>query len=253
MSTCWALPTRGLFAFRMANEKESAIPSNEYDGAEDLTATASEQSMDLSGLLVEPIKSEIAAELVEDHHYLHTMPGNTYYCYGLIGPDEFSMPLGVVTYGPPSGRHAIPNLFEEATTHDALELSRLWVDDRAPKFSAGRLISRSLKQLPATTDRKIILTYCDGSRFDGTVFRATNWIRAGMTRGGRWQMWLDGKWYHPRAARNRWGTENVKFLKEVYGSRLRVEWVDEGKHVFIYLLGSKRERKQLRASLQPFS
>jgi hypothetical protein len=207
--------------------------------------------MKLNDLTVESIDFEVARDLISSNHYLHSLPSATKFSYGLFSPETDSIPLGAVTYGACVNRHAIPNLFPGSTAADGLELTRLWAQDGLPKFSVGRLVSHSLRHLPQVTDRRIILTYVDSSRFEGTVFRATNWIHAGMTRGGRWHMFLDGKWYHPRTARTQWGTDNVGYLQEVYGPRLKVTWVEEGKHIFLYLLGSTREKKQLREALCP--
>lgn len=208
--------------------------------------------MKLDHIVVKPISFPVARDLIQEHHHLRSLPSATKFAYGLL-TETASVPLGAVTYGACVNRHAIPNLFDGLTTEHGLELTRLWVQDGLPPFAAGKLVSHSLRHLPQRTDRKVVLTYVDSSRFVGTVFRATNWIHAGMTRGGRWQMFLDGKWYHPRTARTQWGTDNVGYLQDVYGPRLDVKWVDEGKRIFVYLLGSKRERRELRASLRPSS
>lgn len=206
--------------------------------------------MELEDLDVQPIGFTVARDLITANHYLHSLPNSTMFAYGLFSATSDSVPHGAVTYGACINRHAIPNLFDGLSTEDGLELTRLWGQDNIPKFAIGKLVAHSLHMLPQVTERRIMITYVDSSRFAGTVFKATNWLHAGMTRGGRWQMFLDGKWYHPRTARAQWGTDNIAYLQDVYGPRLQVTWVDEGKHIFVYLLGSRKERKRLRGLLR---
>lgn len=127
----------------------------------------------MESLLVIPVTSREAAELVVEHHYLHRRPPISY-AYGLLRGLEL---VGVVTYGTPASRH----LQKSACPSDpamVLELNRLWVDDMMPRNTESWFVSRTLAMLPP----RIVVSYADPIHGHyGYIYRALNFRYAGWT------------------------------------------------------------------------
>lgn len=128
----------------------------------------------LPGLMVVPLESKVAAQLVVANHYLHRRPPISF-AYGLYAPKRGI--VGVVTYGVPASRH----LQMGACPSDpslVVELNRLWVHDDMPKNTESWFVSRTLKMMPP----RIVVSYADPLwGHIGYIYRALSFHYAGWT------------------------------------------------------------------------
>lgn len=126
-------------------------------------------------MIVQPIASRLATELVVAHHYLHRRPSISF-AYGLLAPGTLEV-VGAVTFGVPASRH----LQKSACPSDpqtVLELNRLWVHDDEPRNTESAFVSRALKLLPP----RIVVSYADPLHgHAGYIYRALNFRYAGWT------------------------------------------------------------------------
>ena len=148
---------------------------------------------------------------------------------------------GVAVYGqpsPPIQRHAFRD-----RDFRLYELSRLVVQTPR-KNAASYLVGRSLQKLPAPC---AVVSYADTEHgHSGIVYQATNWIYTGSTVSHAHSYLVDGERVHPITLRDR-GISNPK------------EWARENgiktvppmrKHRYFYLLGTRRDRRDMMEKLQ---
>jgi hypothetical protein len=124
-------------------------------------------------MIVKPLVSTKARELVELHHYMHRKP-QVSYAFGLFLEKSI---VGVVTYGTPSSR----NLQQSVCPTDpslVIELNRVWVSDEMPINTESWFISRTLKMISSV----IVVSYADTAfGHMGYMYRALNFHYAGWT------------------------------------------------------------------------
>jgi hypothetical protein len=181
----------------------------------------------------------------ETHHYLLTIhyakrvPPISY-AYGLFKSDEL---VGVCTYGMPASPSLCKGVAGEAWKDKVLELNRLALRHNV-KNEASMLVGRSLQLLPKPL---IVVSYADtNQKHIGYVYQATNWIYTGSTKA-RNEITIEGlDNLHSKAIANmgRWDE-----LKEIYGDRL-THRPRSVKHRYIFILGSKAEKKQIFKALR---
>ena len=182
------------------------------------------------GRVVETIERERAKDFVEKIHYSRLLPNNVVYSFGLYKDGKL---IGVCTYGIPASPPLCRGLAGEKNKDRVLELNRLAI---LPEFNGGNeasyLISHSLKKLPNYT---FVVSYADtGWTHVGYVYQATNWLYTGLS-AERLDSYCGGK--HPRAY-----NKDDRF-SELHQTRNR-------KHRYVYLVGNKRERKQMLRELR---
>lgn len=158
-------------------------------------------------------------------HYARRMPSITY-AYGLFINGRIG---GVVTYGVPASNNLCEGLAGKSNKHNVYELNRLVI---LPTYSgnnnASYLISHSLKMLP---NRTFVVSYADTAwTHVGYVYQATNWLYTGMTKPRTDVYHPNGK--HPR--------HSLDYSKEYNMRQTR-----SPKHRYVYLVGNKRDRKQM--------
>jgi hypothetical protein len=124
-------------------------------------------------LRVLPSDPLVAGRLVVQHHYLHRRP-HIAHAYVLMDGADI---VGVVTFGVPGSRH-VQKSVAPLDPDLAIELNRLWVDDRMPRNTESWFVSRALRQLPPL----IVSSYADtGQGHLGYVYRALGFTYAGWT------------------------------------------------------------------------
>ena len=178
---------------------------------------------------VESISKSVAAPFVESIHYSKKFPQNITHCFGLYENNEL---IGVVTYGIPASAPLCIGIGGVQNRHNVLELNRLAIK---PGFNgdnrASYLVAHSLKMLPHYT---FVVSYADtGWTHVGYVYQACNFIYTGLS-AKRVDSYSGGK--HPRCY-----DKNNK--PEFHQTR-------NPKHRYVYLVGDKRERKQMRKELR---
>lgn len=161
-------------------------------------------------------------------HYARRMP-QVKYAFGLF---EGGQLIGVVTYGIPPSNSLCIGLAGRKNQYDVLELNRLVI---LPEYSgenrASYLIAHSLKMLPPRT---FVVSYADTAwTHIGYVYQATNWLYTGLSAKRNDTYQPDGK--HPRA----YDKDEHSDLKQTRSQ----------KHRYVYLVGNKREKREMRKEL----
>lgn len=182
------------------------------------------------------INYETAARMVETYHYAHRVPSIVV----AVGMFVDGVLAGVCTYGIPP----VPNvqrLCGEEYRQNALELNRLFIFDWAGRNSESWLIGQSFNLIPK--DYFILVSYADTKHNHiGKIYQATNWIYTGKTEPND-DVKLNGN-YHPRATQHNGGSHAI------IESGLGIIESRSLKYRYVYFLGNKRQRKQLRQALK---
>jgi hypothetical protein len=172
--------------------------------------------------------------VLADAHYIGR-PGATSIRLGLWLDDRLA---GVITYGtiPRPNSRAICGPEHEAAV---LELTRLALYDWAPRNSESMFIAASFRHIEACRpDIRVLISYADGRHGHvGTIYQATNWIYTGSSTGDVIYQCEDGRTLHPRTT----GWTDLPAGR----------WIPAGnKYRYVYLLGSKTQRRTLTRSLR---
>lgn len=192
------------------------------------------------GWTVEPIPASIAQEVVVAHHYLHRRAPCSQ-AFGLFA--QSGELVGVVMYGVSASSTLRRGIAGDDEAQNVYELTRLWIDDSAPKNSESFLIGNSIRQL----DKEIVVSFADASQNHvGIVYQATNFIYTGLSAAFR-----DPKvkglehQHHTTYAK---GMSN-KDLRERFGDALY--YVDRArKHRYVFINARGRRRKELLSKLR---
>lgn len=155
-------------------------------------------------------------------HYARRMPC-VQYAFGLF---EKGVLCGVVTYGQPASPSLCKGIAGEQNRSHVLELNRLVM---LPEYNgdnrASFLVSHSLKMLPSHT---FVVSYADwgGWGHVGYIYQATNFLYTGLTKA--------------RTDKYSEGGHSRHYAKDEKRRQPRT-----AKHRYVYLVGSKRERKEM--------
>ena len=177
---------------------------------------------------VDIVPRETAKTFVERIHYSRKLPSNVVYSFGLYEKGKL---IGVVTYGIPASPSLVVGIAGEENRDRVLELNRLAIEPTMNGNNrASYLVSHSLKMLPSRT---FVVSYADtGWTHVGYVYQACNFLYTGMTAKRLDFYTTDGK-------HNRHYTKGTKLHQ-----------TRNPKHRYIYLVGNKRERKEMRKQLR---
>jgi len=178
----------------------------------------------VSGYSVERISYADTKPFILDIHYAKRMPSISY-AYGLFSFDEL---IGIISYGSPASPSLCKGIAGEKNKKLVIELNRLVLKNNK-KNEASILIGASFKLLPKP---RIIVSYADTAQNHlGVVYQATNFLFTGTSKPRTDMAGKDGK-----HSRHHLGDRT----KRVYRS---------AKHRYVYMLGSKNERKGLLKQL----
>lgn len=177
-------------------------------------------------------------------HYAKRIPSISY-TFGLFYVDEL---VGVICYGTPPSSPLRAGIAGKENISKVLELNRLCLLNNL-KNEASYLIGKSLKLLP---HNMIIISFADSSQDHlGIVYQATNFLYVGLSaKRTDWQ--IEGlEHLHGQTIADKFrGIPNrAKAIREMYGDKFRL--VDRPrKHRYIYITGSKTNKKKLKAQLK---
>lgn len=177
---------------------------------------------------VKRIAYEDTKSFILNIHYARRMPC-VQYAFGLFDRG-YPFPVGVVTYGQPASPWLCKGIAGEKNRKHVLELNRLVL---YPEYNGGNyasfLVGQSLKQLPHGT---FVVSYADwgGWHHIGYVYQATNWLYTGMTK--------------PRTDKY---SESGHSRHYSDGETRRQQRT--AKHRYIYLVGNKKEVKEMLKEL----
>jgi len=151
------------------------------------------------------------------------------YSFGLF--DINNILIGVCTFGSPASRSLCVGVCGVVNSHKVLELNRLCVNDGLEKNVLSFFVSSCLKLLP---NDLIIVSYADTLHgHKGYIYQATNFIYTGATKE---RTDIDtGDKKHSRHYK-----KNSDYSKRKFRS---------SKHRYVYFIGSKKQVKKLKQSL----
>jgi hypothetical protein len=172
----------------------------------------------------------LARQLVERHHYLHSLPGGTCLAFGAFQGNRI---MGVMTLGVgPKNAHA---LVEGAGPEDCLTLSRLWLSDELPRNSESRFIGVVLRSLRKNTGLKFLVSYADPAQGHlGTIYQATGWVYTGLSEAMPLYDIGDGKARHSRSLSHAYGTHSLEHFSR-HGVQVKLV-PQQAKHRYLYFL-----------------
>lgn len=180
------------------------------------------------GLRVFPVTYSQTKPFLLSVHYARRMP-NIRYAFGLF--DGWDL-IGVCTFGSPASPPLCKGLAGEENHKHVLELNRLaFLPGKNGMNHASILVGRSLRMLPHGT---FVVSFADwgGWHHVGYVYQATNWLYTGLTK----------------ARTDLAGVGGGHFRHYAEGETRRVQRT--AKHRYVFLMGSKRERKRMRKELR---
>lgn len=178
---------------------------------------------------VRRITYQEAKPFIMNIHYARRMPSINY-AFGLF---EGGMLIGVVTYGIPASYPLCIGLAGKKNQYNVMELNRLVI---LPGYNgdnrASFLVGNSLKMLPNYT---FVVSYADTAwTHVGYIYQATNFLYTGMS-AKRNDTYQPGG-LHPRA----YNKDKHSNLKQTRSQ----------KHRYVYLVGNRREKRQMRKELK---
>lgn len=201
--------------------------------------------MALEGWFVEPIDKGIAQSVVVTRHYLHR-PAPCSIAFGLFDP--WMQLQGVVMYGTPSAAPLRAGIAGEEESLNVIELTRLWVDDEAPRNGESFLIGNSLKRC----GKEIVVSFADTAENHlGVIYQATNWLYTGLS-AKRTDWTVEGEDRHGHTWADKY---TAKQMREIYGDKFSLQERSR-KHRYIYINAKGQRRKELlgklRYEVQPY-
>ena len=194
-------------------------------------------------LKVLPINSfEVEPWLLRKHYAKRMCPIS--YAFGLYDQEKL---IGVVTYGIPSSSSLRMGICGFDYIENVMELNRLCCENQ-PNM-ASMLVGRSLQMLPKPL---IVVSYADTKQGHvGYVYQATNFIYTGLSaKRTDWKIKGMEHLHGATIADMSRGQENrANWMREKFGNDFYLEDRSR-KHRYIFLLGSKTEKKAMSKALK---
>jgi len=223
---------------------------------------------DVSKIHVAPINKSIAKKIIVERHYTHAWT-SCRYAIGIYHESDDDSTfgdhklIGCAIYGFPVGARAATSICEGLTKDNALELTRLYVDDGYGTNVESYALSQTFKWLKDNdTNIKLLISYADsGQKHLGGIYQATNWIYQGLSTDialmPNYEISLQRDpfdWIHSRTVFSLYGSTNLDHLKMEIGKQGYSEFWrkrESAKHRYIQILAaSKSERRRLTKALK---
>ena len=187
---------------------------------------------------VQFIHKEESYEWFLNKHYAKRIP-NIVHCLGLYNTDKVLE--GVISFGLPASRPLVKGSFKGKFEDIFLELNRLCINDNLEKNVLSFFVSQSIKLLEKP---KVIVSYADTSQgHNGYIYQATNWIYTGLSDVHKeWRMY--GSNIHSKNVCKQFTLEERKNNPNKFYIIDRPR-----KHRYFFLLGNKKERKEMCKNL----
>jgi len=180
------------------------------------------------------LKKEVYPWLLT-RHYAHRIPSISY-AFGLFEKEL----MGICTFGSPPSPSLCKGVCGEEYKQSVIELNRLCLEEELPKNSASFFVGKCLKMLPPQT---IVVSYADTSmNHHGYIYQATNFIYTGLSdKRTEWRKRNSS--LHSKTICESVSLEERKASDDYYVTER------PRKHRYIYFIGSKRWKKQMRKEL----
>ena len=168
--------------------------------------------------------------------------------------------IGCIVFGQPIGRSAAESISKLINVYEVFELTRLFIHDGYGKNIESYSIAKALELVKKDFSHiKAIISYADGEQgHKGTIYQACNFYYQGnssLALMPNYSVSLTGppyQWIHSRTISSTYGSHNVEYLKKKIGHTF---WrkKESSKHRYVFLLGSKTEKRKILKSLKhPF-
>lgn len=191
---------------------------------------------------VRAIPGKLGREFIREHHYSRSCH-NGPMCWGLFEGERL---LGVCAFATPNSENVRASVFGSEHKDSVTELHRLVVLDGTPTNTESYFIARAIRGLRERRPRiRGVLSFADETEGHvGTIYQATNALYLGKTKA-RARFWRDreGRLRHPRQS----GVNITPHRAAEMG--WVAEWRDT-KHRYLFLVGSKSDRKAARRLLK---
>lgn len=206
-------------------------------------------------MIVKEVSCDFARDYIATFHYSKTMPDSSKYIYAGYLNGKL---CGIIVYGMGCGKNQYTALIPDIKNGTYVELTRLWCVNSMPKNTESKLISESLKMLPK--EIKLIISFADEAQGHcGIIYQATNWYYLGQNGGGKMLLTESGVKKHTRLLgiyRMR-HPEYKEYTNEELMEKLGYTYTESGrKHRYVYLRGTKREKKEMyeliKDKIQPY-
>ena len=186
---------------------------------------------------VKSIKKHECKEWFMYKHYAKRLP-IMIYTYGLYEKNNL---VGVCSYGNPISKDLVNNMLNGKYKKSIFELNRLVVNEGLEKNTLSYFVSQTFKFLPSPC---CLVSYADSSQgHHGYIYQSTNWIYTGLTQSIKdWKEIGTNK--HNRTF-SHLGADYFRKHPDRYKQVERSR-----KHRYIYFIGNKREKKDMRNNLK---
>ncbi len=217
-------------SLRGSSNKQDALHSSSEMAVQVRPPRSNGPLSTVKALQVRPVVLSLIRPMMEENHYLHSMPAAPRYCFGVyLGT---ALKGGAVfTAGARLGHHVLA-----ARPSDVVTLARLWLADDLQVNSESRVLGILVRWLRRNTAHKAVLSYADPEAgHTGGIYQAVGWLYLGLTEGDAMLDTGDGQLLHRRSAYDRFGSNSVGMLQRTGLPHAR--WVHRpGKHRYLCLL-----------------
>ena len=191
---------------------------------------------------VRPCTFNQARSVIMEYEWLGSMAQRTTHTFALwVGDNDIA---GVVCFAIPPTPQAAEGVAGKENAHLVKTLARGACVWWAHPHSASKLIAGAIKLMAETSSFRYFVAYSDYRAGEiGTVYQATNWLYTGTTAGDT-EYLIEGEWKSGRTARHKSYVRrgiDYKTLPSRRGNK---------KHRYVYIAGSRRERKELTKALK---
>jgi len=204
-------------------------------------------SVDTSEVKVVPIDWKEARKFITTYEWAGNM-GTSKHCFGLFIADRLA---SVVCYGPPVAPTRYASILGKELSKSVMQLCRGASTHWAPKWAPSKLVSHSLKILRRAQRTNIVVAYADAQAGEiGTIYQACNAFYLGETSSGGGKRYIiKGHSYDPRKVVKKFGSRARGHLLRIDPSYKEIPI--KPKHRYVFVLGSKKERKEILGRIKP--
>jgi hypothetical protein len=144
--------------------------------------------MSAKDIVVKPITSAVAREVVKRWHYSGKVTNNSQLHLGVFlnGLCE-----GAMQFGPPLDRRKLLPLVRDTKWNDMMELNRMAFGPALPRNSESRALAIAFRIMrKAYPNLEWVVSFADGAQCgDGTIYRAAGFVLTGIKRNTQiWEM-----------------------------------------------------------------
>ena len=197
---------------------------------------------------IREIEKRTSKRLIIKNHYSHKVC-NDATTHIHIGCFINGTLLGVLQFGYAMNPQSMGNVVSGTGLDEYKELNRMWFDDSAPKNTASRAISYSIKYIKRKFPKvKWIQSFADERchKF-GIVYQAANFVYCGEHKNIMWE--IDGEIYHNSIVTN--NSRSKKAELEAKNWQERAVKLELRQFRYIYFI-KKNELKNLCFKVQPY-